>query len=153
MPVTGERPVGDLWGVGPTTAGRRVIRVAVKVRSSSFFTQTRQAKLRGGPTTELEVVTRTALSVLAKFELKRPVRLLGCAPTCNSTTMPETLALILVCAVVLVALHWIIRLAVRHAIEDADNAANHGAIERCHPAELRHNDARYGHSGAAAARP
>ena len=58
-------------------SGRRVIRVAVKVRSSSFFTQTREAKLRGGPTTDLEVITRTALSVLEKFELKRPVRLLG----------------------------------------------------------------------------
>jgi DNA polymerase-4 len=58
-------------------AGRRVIRVAVKVRSSSFFTQTREAKLRGGPTTDLEVIAGTALSVLEKFELRRPVRLLG----------------------------------------------------------------------------
>ena len=58
-------------------SGRRVIRVAVKVRSSSFFTQTREAKLRGGPTTDLEVISGTALSVLEKFELKRPVRLLG----------------------------------------------------------------------------
>ena len=54
-----------------------MIRVAVKVRSSSFFTQTREAKLREGPTTDLEVISGTALSVLAKFELKRPVRLLG----------------------------------------------------------------------------
>jgi DNA polymerase-4 len=58
-------------------AGRQVIRVGVKVRSSSFFTQTREAKLRGGPTTDLEIITGTALSVLAKFELRRPVRLLG----------------------------------------------------------------------------
>jgi DNA polymerase-4 len=58
-------------------AGRRVIRVGVKVRSASFFTQTREAKLRGGPTTDLDVISRTALSVLEKFELKRPVRLLG----------------------------------------------------------------------------
>jgi DNA polymerase IV len=58
-------------------AGRRVIRVAVKVRSSSFFTQTREAKLRDGPTTDLEVITRTALSLLEKLELKRPARLLG----------------------------------------------------------------------------
>jgi DNA polymerase IV len=58
-------------------AGRRVIRVGVKVRSSSFFTQTREAKLRGGPTTDLDVISGTALAVLAKFELKRPVRLLG----------------------------------------------------------------------------
>ena len=62
---------------GGGRAGRQVIRVAVKVRSSSFFTQTRETKLRGGPTTDLEVITRTALAVLEKFELKRPVRLLG----------------------------------------------------------------------------
>jgi DNA polymerase-4 len=64
-------------GAEVVAAGRRVIRVAVKVRSSSFFTQTREAKLRGGPTTDLDVICRTALSVLEKFELKRPVRLLG----------------------------------------------------------------------------
>ncbi len=58
-------------------AGRQVIRVGVKVRSSSFFTQTREAKLRDGPTTDPEVIARAALTVLAKFELKRPVRLLG----------------------------------------------------------------------------
>jgi DNA polymerase IV len=58
-------------------AGRRVIRVGVKVRSSSFFTQTREAKLRGGPTTDLDVISRAALTVLEKFELRRPVRLLG----------------------------------------------------------------------------
>jgi DNA polymerase IV len=57
--------------------GRQVIRVGVKVRSSSFFTQTLQAKLRGGPTTDPDVISRTALSVLDKFELTRPVRLLG----------------------------------------------------------------------------
>jgi DNA polymerase-4 len=64
-------------GAEVAAAGRQVIRVAVKVRSSSFFTQTREAKLRGGPTTDLEVISRTALAVLEKFELKRPVRLLG----------------------------------------------------------------------------
>jgi DNA polymerase-4 len=58
-------------------AGRKVIRVGVKVRSSSFFTQTREAKLRDGPTTDPDVIARTALTVLEKFELKRPVRLLG----------------------------------------------------------------------------
>jgi DNA polymerase-4 len=57
--------------------GRQVIRVGVKVRSSSFFTQTREAKLRGGPTTDLDVIAAAALTVLAKFELTRPVRLLG----------------------------------------------------------------------------
>jgi DNA polymerase-4 len=64
-------------GAEVAAAGRRVVRVAVKVRSSTFFTQTREAKLRGGPTTDLEVISRAALAVLAKIELKRPVRLLG----------------------------------------------------------------------------
>ncbi len=64
-------------GAEVAAAGRRVIRVGVKVRSSSFYTQTREAKLRDGPTTDLEIICRTALSVLDKFELRRPVRLLG----------------------------------------------------------------------------
>jgi DNA polymerase IV len=64
-------------GAEVVAAGRRVIRVAVRVRSSSFFTQTREAKLRGGPTTDLEVICRTAVTVLERFELNRPVRLLG----------------------------------------------------------------------------
>ncbi|GIE97711.1 DNA polymerase IV [Paractinoplanes rishiriensis] len=58
-------------------AGRQVIRVGVKVRSSTFFTQTREAKLRGGPTTDPDVIAAAAREVLTKFELKRPVRLLG----------------------------------------------------------------------------
>jgi DNA polymerase-4 len=64
-------------GAEVVTAGRQVIRVAVKVRSTSFFTQTRQAKLRGGPTADLDVICRTALAVLEKIEVNRPVRLLG----------------------------------------------------------------------------
>jgi DNA polymerase-4 len=64
-------------GTEVVAAGRQVIRVAVKVRSSSFFTQTREAKLRGGPTTDLDVISHAAMSVLRKFELNRPVRLLG----------------------------------------------------------------------------
>jgi DNA polymerase IV len=64
-------------GAEVVAAGRRVVRVAVKVRTSSFFTQTRETKLRGGPTTDLEVISGTALAVLAKIELRRPVRLLG----------------------------------------------------------------------------
>ncbi|WP_433379591.1 DNA polymerase IV [Actinoplanes sp. CA-142083] len=58
-------------------AGRQVIRVGVKVRTASFFTQTREAKLREGPTIDPNVVADAALTVLGKFELKRPVRLLG----------------------------------------------------------------------------
>jgi DNA polymerase-4 len=64
-------------GAEVVAAGRQVIRVAVKVRSSSFFTQTREAKLRDGPTTDLDVIAHAALRVLEKFELTRPVRLLG----------------------------------------------------------------------------
>jgi DNA polymerase-4 len=64
-------------GAEVVAAGRQVIRVGVKVRSSSFFTQTREAKLRGGPTTDLDVIASATLTLLAKFELKRPVRLLG----------------------------------------------------------------------------
>ena len=54
-----------------------MIRVGVKVRTASFFTQTREAKLRDGPTTDPDVLAAAALTVLGKFELTRPVRLLG----------------------------------------------------------------------------
>jgi DNA polymerase-4 len=64
-------------GAEVVAEGRRVVRVGVKVRSSSFWTQTREAKLREGPTTDLEIMCRTALAVLEKCELTRPVRLLG----------------------------------------------------------------------------
>lgn len=64
-------------GAEVVAAGRRVVRVAVKVRSSSFYTQTREAKLRDGPSTDLHVIAQAALSVLEKIELTRPVRLLG----------------------------------------------------------------------------
>jgi DNA polymerase-4 len=56
--------------------GRTVVRVAVKVRFSSFFTQTRISKLPE-PTREPEAVAAAALRVLGRFELGRPVRLLG----------------------------------------------------------------------------
>jgi DNA polymerase-4 len=59
-------------------AGRRVTRVAVKVRYRSFFTQIRIRTIHGGPTTDPAEIERTALTVLAeKFDLDRPVRLLG----------------------------------------------------------------------------
>ena len=51
--------------------------MAVKVRYRSFFTPTRVMKLRGGPTTDLAEIERAALIVLDKFDLDRPVRLLG----------------------------------------------------------------------------
>ena len=56
--------------------GRRVTHVAVKVRTATFFTRTKIAKL-AEPTTDPAEVARRAGVVLARFELHRPVRLLG----------------------------------------------------------------------------
>ena len=56
--------------------GRTVIRVAVTVRTSTFFTRTKIRKL-ATPGTDESVVLDAALSVLGRFELDRPVRLLG----------------------------------------------------------------------------
>jgi DNA polymerase-4 len=57
--------------------GREITHVAVKVRYVSFFTPTRETKLRAGPTIDPDVVERAAVGLLEKFEWKRPVRLLG----------------------------------------------------------------------------
>ena len=57
--------------------GRRVTHVAVKVRTASFWTRTKIAKLPDGPTTDPDVVAAMAAVVLARFELRSPVRLLG----------------------------------------------------------------------------
>ena len=56
--------------------GRRVTHVAVKVRTATFFTRTKIHKLPQ-PTTDPAEVARAALVVLDRFELTRPVRLLG----------------------------------------------------------------------------
>jgi DNA polymerase-4 len=56
--------------------GRRVTHVAVKVRTATFFTRTKIHKLPQ-PTTDPEEVARAALVVLDRFEMTRPVRLLG----------------------------------------------------------------------------
>jgi DNA polymerase-4 len=56
--------------------GRRVTHVAVKVRTATFFTSTKISKLPE-PTTDPAQVARTARIVLDRFELSRPVRLLG----------------------------------------------------------------------------
>ena len=56
--------------------GRRVTHVAVKVRTATFFTRTKISKLPA-PTTDPADVTRMALTVLDRFELTRPIRLLG----------------------------------------------------------------------------
>jgi DNA polymerase IV len=64
-------------GADVVSEGRRVTHVAVKVRYASFYTPTREMKLREGATTDLDVIERAALAVLGKFRLDRPVRLLG----------------------------------------------------------------------------
>jgi len=56
--------------------GRWVQRVHVKVRFISFYTPIKSRKLKEN-TQDPEVVAAAALEVLAKFELRRPVRLLG----------------------------------------------------------------------------
>jgi len=56
--------------------GRPAVRVAVKVRFKPFFTQTRSVTLQA-PTSDVRDIERVALAVLDRFELDRPVRLLG----------------------------------------------------------------------------
>lgn len=57
-------------------AGRIVTRVAVTVRTSTFYTRTKIRKLPAA-STDAALVTATALEVLALFDLDRPIRLLG----------------------------------------------------------------------------
>lgn len=57
-------------------AGRIVTRVAVTVRTATFYTRTKIRKLPA-PTTDAGTITDAALRVLDLFELDRPVRLLG----------------------------------------------------------------------------
>jgi DNA polymerase IV len=57
-------------------ADRIVTRVAVTVRTATFYTRTKIRKLEA-PTTHPDVITAAALRVLDLFELDRPVRLLG----------------------------------------------------------------------------
>ncbi|WP_405134169.1 DNA polymerase IV [Nocardia sp. NBC_01388] len=62
---------------GETLAGgRSVARIGVTVRTSTFFTRTKQRKLAQA-TTDVDEVVQTALRVLHGFELDRPIRLLG----------------------------------------------------------------------------
>ena len=56
--------------------GRRVTHVAVKVRTATFFTRTKISKLPA-PTTDPVVVAAMASTVLDRFAIDRPVRLLG----------------------------------------------------------------------------
>ena len=55
---------------------RTVTRVAVTVRTATFYTRTKIRKL-DAPTTDADVIVAAALRVLGLFELDRPVRLLG----------------------------------------------------------------------------
>jgi DNA polymerase-4 len=57
--------------------GRQVTHVAVKVRTATFWTRSKIAKLPGGPTTDPIEVARIAAVVLERFGPLRPVRLLG----------------------------------------------------------------------------
>jgi DNA polymerase-4 len=56
--------------------GRVVTRVAVTVRTKTFFTRTKIRKLPSA-STDSSVITQTALELLHLFELERPIRLLG----------------------------------------------------------------------------
>ncbi|NUR90612.1 MAG: DNA polymerase IV [Nonomuraea sp.] len=80
-PAAIARHVADLAGHVAADAaeeGRRCVRVTVKVRFTPFLTRTRQATLPA-PTADPRVLTETALTVLDRFDLNRPVRLLGVA--------------------------------------------------------------------------
>jgi DNA polymerase-4 len=57
-------------------SARVVTRVAVTVRTATFYTRTKIRKL-AAPTTDPDVIVAAALRVLDLFELDRPVRLLG----------------------------------------------------------------------------
>ncbi len=57
-------------------ASRTVTRVAVTVRTNTFFTRTKIRKL-DEPGTDADIIVGAALRVLDLFELDRPVRLLG----------------------------------------------------------------------------
>jgi DNA polymerase IV len=56
--------------------GRQVTHVGVLVRTATFFTQVKTGKL-AGPTTDADAVAAGAVRVLQRFEITRPVRLLG----------------------------------------------------------------------------
>lgn len=56
--------------------GRSATQVGVIVRTATFFTQTKTGRL-AVPTTEADLVVTKAQEVLDRFEITRPVRLLG----------------------------------------------------------------------------
>jgi DNA polymerase-4 len=69
--VLARRVAGDV-----VEEGRPAARVAVKVRFAPFVTHTHSITLTT-PTSEAGEIERAALGVLDRFELTRPVRLLG----------------------------------------------------------------------------
>ncbi len=69
--VLAERVVADI-----VAEGRTITKVAVIVRNSSFFTESHIRTLPT-PTTAAAPVAEAAVALLEKFELRRPVRLLG----------------------------------------------------------------------------
>jgi DNA polymerase-4 len=74
-----EEAVADLARrtLAEIVTDRRVVtRVAVTVRTSTFYTRTKIRKL-AAPSIDADTVTDTALAVLDQFDLDRPVRLLG----------------------------------------------------------------------------
>ncbi|MGZ8802972.1 MAG: DNA polymerase IV [Mycobacterium sp.] len=68
---------------------RVVTRVAVTVRTNTFYTRTKIRKLPS-PTTVPAIIVGTALEVLDLFELDRPVRLLGVRLELAMTDEPVT---------------------------------------------------------------
>ncbi|HEY7048196.1 MAG TPA: DNA polymerase IV [Jatrophihabitantaceae bacterium] len=56
--------------------GRTVRRVAIVVRTATFFTRTR-IKTLPGPSQDVDEIAPAAVALLERFELTRPVRLLG----------------------------------------------------------------------------
>ncbi len=69
-------------------AGRTVRRVAVTVRTATFFTRTKIRTL-AGPTVNPAAVADTARAVLAAFPLDRPVRLLGVRVELDPPSAPD----------------------------------------------------------------
>lgn len=57
-------------------AGRVTVCVSVTVRTNTFYTRSKQSKLPE-PTTDTSVIVDTAVRVLSRFDVDRPVRLLG----------------------------------------------------------------------------
>jgi DNA polymerase IV len=90
-PTEIERETMRLTGelVEELPEGRAVVRVTVKVRFAPFFTSTHAAKLRE-PTTNPETIVEGAMRALERFELDRPVRLLGVRAEFADLTNPAS---------------------------------------------------------------